>query len=68
MGYPLHAAILAGCAAGVAVGALQPFRRIPSLAGPLPTLQRRLAGAAALAWAALLAGATALVAASGLRT
>ncbi|GAO05479.1 hypothetical protein [Anaeromyxobacter sp. PSR-1] len=66
VGYPLHAALLAGCVAGVAVGVLQPFRRVPSLAAPLPALQRRLAGAAALAWVALLAGAAALVAASGL--
>lgn len=49
LGYPLYAALLAGSVAGAGAAVLAPFRRIASLAGPLPQLQRRLALAAALA-------------------
>jgi len=65
LGYPLYGTLLGGCVAGMAVGALAPFRRIPSLAVALPVLQHRLAGAAAVllgafaglvAWAVLSSG------------
>jgi len=58
VGYPLYAALLGGTLTGTGVGVLVPFRSIPSLSGPLPALQRRLA-----AWSvALLAILGALVA------
>jgi hypothetical protein len=50
-GYVLYAALLAGAVCGIGAGALQPFRAVPSLAGALPRLQRRLAVAAAAAFA-----------------
>jgi hypothetical protein len=43
VGYPLYGALLAGSLGGASVGVLMPFRSIPSLAGPLPAFQRRLA-------------------------
>jgi hypothetical protein len=67
MGYPLYAALLGGGVAGLSVGLLAPFRRIPSLAGALPRFQRRLAGVSALLLALLLALVTGEVLASGLR-
>ena len=48
LGYPLYAFLLGGSVAGMGVGLLAPFRRIPSLAATLPALQRRLAGLSAL--------------------
>ncbi len=47
IGYPLYASLLGGTVAGMGAGLLAPFRRIASLAAPLPTLQRRLAGLSA---------------------
>jgi hypothetical protein len=43
IGYPLYLALLGGGVCGLGVGALQPFRRVASLAGIIPPLQRRLA-------------------------
>lgn len=43
VGYPFYGALLGGSLSGVGVGVLMPFRSIPSLAGPLPAYQRRLA-------------------------
>lgn len=58
VGYPLYAALLGGGVAGIAAGAVAPFRTTPSLAAALPPFQRRLATLSA----ALLAGLAALVA------
>lgn len=44
VGYPLYATLLGGSLTGAGVGVLMSFRSIPSLAGPLPAFQRRLAG------------------------
>jgi hypothetical protein len=52
VGYPLYGTLLAGCLAGMGAGILAPFRKVASLAGALPALQRRLAG-----WALALLGA-----------
>jgi len=57
IGYPLYLLLGAGTLAGMGVGVLMPFRRIPSLQRVAPRLQRRLA----LASAILLALFTALV-------
>ncbi|RPH33813.1 hypothetical protein EHM92_08070 [bacterium] len=43
VGYLLYAALLAGVVSGLGVGVLMPFRKIKSLAGRLPAVQRRLA-------------------------
>ena len=43
VGYPLYACLLGGAIAALGVGALAPFRSVPSLAPSLPRLQRRLA-------------------------
>lgn len=43
VGYPLYAALLTGVVSGLGVGTLMPFARIGSLAGSLPSLQKRLA-------------------------
>jgi hypothetical protein len=67
VGYPLYAAALGGGVSGMAVGVLAPFRRVGSLASAVPRLQRRLAGAAVVSLAALLAIATWKIATSQLR-
>lgn len=66
VGYPLYAALLGAVVCGAGAGVLVPFRRIPSLAGPLPIFQRRLALAAVVLFAVFAALATGLVLASGL--
>lgn len=43
IGYPLYLALFGGTIAGIGVGALAPFRRIPSLAEIIPPLQQKLA-------------------------
>jgi hypothetical protein len=67
LGYPLYGALLLGAVAGAGVALLQPFRRVPSLAGPLPPLQRRLALASLLGLGLFAALSAWQVAASGLR-
>lgn len=42
-GYLLYAALLGGVISGAGVGMLNPFRKMNSLKGPLPIVQRRLA-------------------------
>jgi hypothetical protein len=42
IGYPLYATLLTGVVCGLGVGILMPFRGIPSLAGILPRIQKRL--------------------------
>jgi hypothetical protein len=46
IGYPMYIAVLGAGLCGLAVGALAPFRRIPSLSGIVPRAQRKLAAAA----------------------
>lgn len=67
VGYPLYAALLGGGVAGLAAGAVAPFRAIPSLAAVLPPFQRRLATAAAVLLGALVVLVVVLVAVSDLR-
>ena len=43
IGYALYAALLGGTISGVGVGMLMPFRGTKSLAGIVPSIQRRLA-------------------------
>ncbi|NTV14993.1 MAG: hypothetical protein HGA96_13855 [Desulfobulbaceae bacterium] len=42
IGYPLYLAMLGGGVCGLAVGVLQPFRRVASLTAIIPPVQRRL--------------------------
>jgi hypothetical protein len=63
IGYPLYGTLLGGSLAGAGVGVLMPFRSIPSLAGPLPVLQRRLA-----AWSVALLSVLGLLVAGILAT
>jgi hypothetical protein len=67
VGYALYAAALLGGVSAMAVGVLAPFRGVGSLASAVPRLQRRLAGAAVVSLAALLAIATWKIASSQLR-
>ena len=46
IGYPMYAALLCGAVAGIGTGMIQPFRRIKSLAGTVPAIQKRLVLAA----------------------
>jgi len=48
IGYPLYLLLGAGTLAGMGVGALMPFRRIPSLQRVAPQIQRHLALASAI--------------------
>jgi hypothetical protein len=68
IGYPLYASLFGGCVAGMGAGLLAPFARVPSLAGPLPVLRRRLAMAAALLLGAFVLLVAGLVLGSNLRT
>jgi hypothetical protein len=67
LGYPLYAALLLGAVTGAGVGLLHPFRAVPSLAAPLPILQRRLAVAAMAGLGVFAALSAWKVLASGLR-
>lgn len=65
-GYWLYLPLFAATAAGLGVGALQPFARVPSLAAVVPQMSRRLAWIAALGFALFTAVATFMVADSNL--
>jgi hypothetical protein len=43
VGYPLYGALFGGAVSGMGVGILMPFRNIKSLAGTLPSFQKKLA-------------------------
>ena len=43
VGYILYVSLLTGVVSGLGVGALMPFRRVESLSGKLPLIQKRLA-------------------------
>ncbi|MDP1606481.1 MAG: hypothetical protein Q8L93_07580 [Rhodocyclaceae bacterium] len=65
-GYLLYIPLFAATAAGLAVGALQAFRRVPSLAEVVPRTAARLAGAAAVGYLIFAAVATAMILRSNL--
>ncbi|HAF45154.1 MAG: hypothetical protein A2100_00010 [Sideroxydans sp. GWF2_59_14] len=65
-GYWLYLPLFAATAAGLGVGAIQPFARVPSLAAIVPQMSRRLAWIAALGFALFAAVATFMVADSNL--
>lgn len=65
-GYWLYLPLFTATAAGLAVGAIQPFARVPSLAAIVPEISRRLAWIAALGFAFFTAVATFMVANSNL--
>lgn len=44
IGYPIYVFLLSGTVCGLGVGSLAPFRRIPSLCGIIPGIQKKLAG------------------------
>jgi hypothetical protein len=67
VGYPLYGALLGGGVAGIALGAVMPFRHVPSLARTVPAFQRRLASVAVALFTALLALTAYEVATSSLR-
>ncbi len=43
VGYPLYVALLIGAVSGMGVGVLMPFKKTPSLASTVPTMQKNLA-------------------------
>jgi hypothetical protein len=49
VGYPLYAALFTGCFFGVMTGVAEPFRKIPSLSGIVPSIQKKWAITAAAA-------------------
>jgi hypothetical protein len=55
VGYAIYLALLGGAVLGVGAGAIAPAARLPSLAGQVPRVQRRLVGAACALWALLAA-------------
>lgn len=65
-GYWLYLPLFAATAAGLGVGAIQPFARVPSLAAIVPQMSRRLAWIAVLGFALFTAVATFMVANSNL--
>jgi hypothetical protein len=65
-GYWLYLPLFAATAAGLGVGAIQPFTRVPSLVAIVPQMSRRLAWIAALGFALFAAVATFMVANSNL--
>ncbi len=65
-GYWLYLPLFAATAAGLAVGAIQPFARVPSLVSIVPHMSRRLAWIAVLGFAFFTAVATFMVADSNL--
>jgi hypothetical protein len=65
-GYWLYLPLFAATAAGLSVGAIQPFARVPSLAAIVPEMSRRLAWIAALGFVLFAAVATFMVANSNL--
>jgi hypothetical protein len=65
-GYWLYLPLFAATAAGLSVGAMQPFARVPSLVSVVPRISRRLAWIAALGFALFAAVATFMVAHSNL--
>jgi hypothetical protein len=58
VGYPLYVALLGGGVSGISVGALMPFTRISSLNVIIPSVQRSLALACVLFYAAFAVIAT----------
>jgi hypothetical protein len=42
VGYGVYGTVIGGVVAGLGVGLLSPYRKVPSLAGTLPAVQRRL--------------------------
>jgi hypothetical protein len=65
-GYWLYLPLFAATAAGLAVGAIQPFARVPSLVTIVPQMSRRLAWVAVLGFVFFTAVATFMVADSNL--
>ncbi|MBM3392180.1 MAG: hypothetical protein FJY34_09450 [Betaproteobacteria bacterium] len=65
-GYWLYVPLFAATAAGLGVGALQPFRRVSSLREVVPAVSKRLAQAATIGFLLVAAIATAMVARSNL--
>ena len=66
VGYPLYMALLGAGIAGVGVGMLLPFRKIPSLSGIVPPVQKKLALVAVVLTLAFAAIALAEILFSGL--
>ena len=66
VGYPIYVSLFAGAIAGLGVGVLSPFRKVPSLSSAVPALQRKLAFVAVVCFSVLAAIVIAAMAASSL--
>jgi hypothetical protein len=55
VGYPLYLTLLGGGIIGIGAGVLSPFRKIPSLSGVLPAIQKKLILTAVVLWAVFTA-------------
>ena len=66
VGYPIYVSLFAGAIAGLGVGVLSPFRKVPSLSSAVPALQRKLALVAVVCFSVLAAIVVVAMAASSL--
>jgi len=66
IGVPIYFSLFGGAIAGMGVGILSPFRKVPSLSAAVPRLQRKLAWAAVACFLVLAAIVIAAMAASNL--
>jgi hypothetical protein len=66
IGYPIYLSLFGGTIAGLGVGVLQPYRKVPTLSEAVPRLQKRLAVAAVVCFLVLAAIVLAEMAASHL--
>jgi hypothetical protein len=55
VGYPLYVTLLVGAVSGMGVGVLMPFKKTPSLAGAVPSLQKKLSLLSILSYGAFTA-------------
>jgi hypothetical protein len=67
VGYPIYVSLFAGAIAGLGVGVLSPFRKVPSLSSAVPALQKKLALVAVVCFSVLAAIVIVAMAASSLK-
>jgi hypothetical protein len=67
VGYLIYGTLLGGAVSGLGVGALQPFRKVASLEGVLPAMQRRLVLIAMILYGIFAGTSVAQIIVSGLR-
>jgi hypothetical protein len=66
VGYPLYIGLVVGAVSGIGVGALMPFRNIPSLSAIIPLVQKRLTMVSVICYLVFTATVTYLIVSSNL--